>query len=150
MCFTISKLKPNKLKANFDIPCWKVYNYDGRTYNSGLQQNGFRSEYYKFDYKFGETYEGELQPHNDGSSVSIGFHSFTSYREARSYSNGKQIVILCYIPKGSSFYHNPEVGFSQYCSNNISISDRTEKEARLSPLEKFMNFLNRFEWFLSH
>lgn len=152
MCFTISKLKPNELKAKFDIPCWKVYDFCNRTYDHGnhLQQNGFRSEHRKFRYKFGAAYEGELQPHDDGSSISIGFHSFTSYNEARRYADGMQVVVLCYIPKGSRFYHNPERDGLQYCSNNIGITYRTNKKAKLSLLEKLIVFLNRFEWFFTH
>lgn len=105
MCFWIHNKHREAITATKDIRCWK------RTSKSHLLNDGFTSEIRDFPYKFEETYKTTIK--GNLFMINEGFHSY-SYKPYGLYN---EIIIYCKIPKGSTYYYNPDYG--EYVSNQI-------------------------------
>ena len=150
MCFTVNFNYNKRLIADRDIPCWKVFdNSEWISPKIGTGIGGYRSEHRGFEYLFGEVYTCKLQEPFMGT-IDYGFHSFMDYNRAKRYAGTCQSVVLAYILKGSEYYVNPTVGNGQYCSNSLFIVNRINDKANFTLWEKFIFWLENFEWFFTH
>ena len=108
MCFYIHSKHPDPKIAEEDKTCYKYGLIIGET---------LRSYHQGFYYKFNKTYS--LKEKLTGSSaIYEGFHSITNKKQAIAES-GKEYVVKCIIPKGATYYYNPDL--QEYVSNKIKI-----------------------------
>ena len=108
--------------ATRDIVCYKIVNRYEHPFV-------LASEVYNFSYELGKEYtEISFKSVSHSSvlatlknEVSIGFHSYKRYRDAKAVKfNHRRVVMKCIIPKGSLYFEGTN-GIEGYCSEKIRV-----------------------------
>lgn len=148
MCFRIDENDPDKRIAKRDIVCWKVVDIN-KIMSSVLFKSMYKDYVYKFDTEYYDesSLEIEKEPWDDTKLINKGFHSYKSQPTEYAYNNctnhilkNSQVLVECYIPKGSEYYINLKEG--EYVSDSIHIGsfDYIYKQVGFNYRCKFIYF----------
>ena len=114
MCFHVHPDHPTAKIAEKDITCYKVV----ETVRGNNQYKvKYISLYQGFIYERGKTYFSEISRYYN--KIEEGVHSYTNLKTASEYKRYGVVLIECTIPKGSTYYYDPEN--EEYVSNQIKI-----------------------------
>ena len=119
MCFIINDDFKEPLIAEEDIVCYKT------CHESLLIQDAYISILRGFIYEKGKRYDLDkplkikLSDLFDSHIIENGFHSFCTYDYAKDETYYFSLIMECIIPKGSTYYHNPD--FVEYVSDSIIV-----------------------------
>lgn len=143
ICYKIVNLKDHTEKSVYE------YAEDGKikTINYKLEKLPepiFRSLFYNFVYKLGETYfcdafESEVQPHM--CQVTQGFHSYQDikYTGICCADDDNEVILKCIIPRGTKYFY----GYTTYCSQTIRIIAWKCKGGRWHKCQDYPSLLSK-------
>lgn len=128
MCFYIhSKHKTAKI-AKKDIICYKILSkfntrlyLDNFIHEKGIYFSSIKNYIYNFNenkkYISNIKVENANYWNNYNECIHIGIHSYSSIKRCRSYPYSRVVIVKCIIPKGSTYYYNPDK--QEYVSDTI-------------------------------